>query len=307
MRTPATHAAALALAVLTAGSGLAAAAATAAVAGAADAASRPTTLPGAGVVSSFDGSRIHYRVSGAGAPVVVLVHGWSCDSSYWDAQVPLLAATHTVVTIDLAGHGASEANRSEWSMQAFGRDVAAVVNALPGYPRVVLIGHSMGGPVIAEAAVLLGDRVAGLIGVDTFKAVGLPKPPASDTAQRMAQLRADFPGTTRGMVAGMLFRPDSDPALVRRVADDMAAAPPEVGVPSVIALNEWDGPPVMRRIRAPIVTINADLGPPTPESVIRGFAPGFRVVVVPGSDHFLMMSDPARVNPILEAEIRALQ
>ena len=153
----------------------------------------------------------------------------------------------------------------------------------------------------------LGDRVLGLIGVDTFKAVGLPKPPATETAQRMAQLRADFPAMTRGMVAGMLFRPDSDPALVRRVADDMASAPPEVGVPSVIALNEWDGPPVMSRIRAPIVTINADLGPPTPEAVIRGFAPGFRAVVVPGSDHFLMMSDPARVNPILEAEIRALQ
>ena len=296
MRKLATGVATLALVALTASTGFAA-----------DAASRPTPAPGASVVNSFDGSRIHYRISGAGAPVVVLVHGWSCDSSYWDAQMPLLAANRTVVTIDLAGHGASEANRSEWSMQAFGRDVAAVVDALPGRPRVVLVGHSMGGPVIAEAAVILGDRVLGLIGVDTFKAVGLPKPPATETAQRMAQLRADFPAMTRGMVAGMLFRPDSDPALVRRVADDMASAPPEVGVPSVIALNEWDGPPVMSRIRAPIVTINADLGPPTPEAVIRGFAPGFRAVVVPGSDHFLMMSDPARVNPILEAEIRALQ
>ncbi len=263
--------------------------------------------PGAGVVRSFDGSTIHYRVHGAGEPVVVLVHGWSCDSGYWDAQLPVLATKHTVVTVDLAGHGASVANRREWSMQAFGRDVAAVVEALPGEPRVVLVGHSMGGPVIAEAAVLLGERVAGLIGVDTFKAVGLPKPPADETAKRMTQLRADFPGMTRGIVAGMLFRPDSDPALVRKVADDMASAPPEVGVPSVIALNEWDGPPVMSRIRVPIVTINADLGPPAPEAVIQGFAPGFRAVVVPGSDHFLMMSDPARVNPILEAEIRALQ
>ena len=86
----------------------------------------------------------------------------------------------------------------------------------------------------------------------------------------------------------------------------MAAAPPEVGVPALQALNEWDGAPVMARIRVPIVTINADYGPPSPESVIRGFAPGFRAVIVPGSDHFLMMSDPGRVNPILEAEIRAL-
>lgn len=260
-----------------------------------------------GIVRSFDGAPIHYRMAGSGDPVVVLVHGWSCDSGYWDAQVPVLAARHTVVTLDLAGHGASSAaSRSDWSMRAFGRDVAAVVDALPGRPQVVLVGHSMGGPVIAEAAVVLGDRVTGLIGVDTFKGVGLPKPPAAETAARLAQLRADFPGVTRNLVAGMLFRPDSDPALVRRVADDMASAPPEVGVPALQALNDWDGAPVMGRIRAPIVTINADYGPPTPEAVIRGFAPGFRAVVVPGSDHFLMMSDPARVNPILEAEIRAL-
>jgi pimeloyl-ACP methyl ester carboxylesterase len=262
--------------------------------------------PAASSVRSFDGSRIRYRVTGGG-PVVVLVHGWSCDSSYWDAQLPVLAAQYTVVTVDLAGHGASEATRSEWSMQAFGRDVAAVVEALPGQPRVVLVGHSMGGPVIAEAAVILGERVAGLVGVDTFKGVGLPKPPAAETEARIADLQADFPGVTRGMVAGRLFRPDSDPVLVQRVADDMASAPPAVGVPALRALNDWDGAPVMRRVRAPIVTINADYGPPAPEAVIRGFVPGFRAVVVPGSDHFLMMSDPARVNPILEAEIRALQ
>lgn len=53
-------------------------------------------------------------------------------------------------------------------MNAFGQDVAAVVADLR-LERVILVGHSMGGSVVLEAAQTIGpDRVAGIVLVDAF-------------------------------------------------------------------------------------------------------------------------------------------
>src|SRR5690606_4833658 len=73
-----------------------------------------------------DRVHIDYRVYGQGEPLIVLIHGWSGDASYWRAQVADLSRTYTVVTPNLAGHGASGRNRASWSIEAFGDDVAAV-------------------------------------------------------------------------------------------------------------------------------------------------------------------------------------
>ncbi len=89
---------------------------------------------------------------------MVLIHGWSCDGNYWKEQIAPLKAKYTTVTVDLAGHGASGANRTDWSMGNFGEDVAAVVRQIHNQ-KVVLVGHSMGAPVALEAARRIGDRV----------------------------------------------------------------------------------------------------------------------------------------------------
>ena len=109
-------------------------------------------------VASADGVPIAWRAWGTGDTALVFIHGWSCDSSYWDAQLPVFAKDHRVIALDLAGHGASGLGRKSWTMQAFGEDVAAVVRKA-GAKRVILIGHSMGGPVALEAArrMLKGD------------------------------------------------------------------------------------------------------------------------------------------------------
>ncbi len=120
-----------------------------------------------GTVRSADGTPIHYLVDGSGEPALVLIHGWACDASYWDNQVPAFAATHRVVRVDLAGHGASGAQRARYTVQAFGEDVRAVVEQ-EKLGRVILVGHSMGGDVMLEAARLLPGKVLGLVAVDTL-------------------------------------------------------------------------------------------------------------------------------------------
>jgi pimeloyl-ACP methyl ester carboxylesterase len=85
---------------------------------------------GKGRVASWDNVAISYDVQGEGEPALVFVHGWSCDKSYWRLQVPYFAKRHKVVTIDLGGHGESGIGRETWTMEAFGKDVAAVVEEL---------------------------------------------------------------------------------------------------------------------------------------------------------------------------------
>src|SRR5712692_6781266 len=112
-------------------------------------------------------------------------------------------------------------------MAAFGGDVAAVVQKL-GLEHVILIGHSMGGDVIAEAARKLPGRVTGLVWLDTYKQLGAGRTPEQVQAF-VARLRANFADSTRALVRGM-FLPSSDRSLVERVAAPMSSAPPAVAL-----------------------------------------------------------------------------
>ena len=265
--------------------------------------SPPTVTPGAADVA------IHYEIHGplaGGRPLVVLVHGWSCDSAYWREQLPALLPDHDVVTLDLAGHGASADDRDDFSMRSFGEDVQRVVAALPTTAPVILIGHSMGGPVAAEAARLLGARVRAVIGVDTFATVGLPPPPPAETAVHLAMFERDFVGTTRRFVENSFFRPDAEPALRRWIIEDMAQGNPRVGVAALRALSTWDGVAVLRELSVPVIAINADRSR-TDEARIRALLPHFRLRVLEGTAHFLMLEEPARFNAVLREELLRLR
>jgi pimeloyl-ACP methyl ester carboxylesterase len=264
------------------------------------------------LTNSADGVHIQYHVYGKGEPAVVLVHGWSCDSNYWSAQLDDFKAKYTVVTIDLAGHGASGMNRADWSMKNYGEDVAAVVRQLPN-TQVVLVGHSMGGPVILEAANILQSagadahaKVLGLIGIDTFKEVAEPVMSRQRLDALLKPFQDDFIGTTRKFVSEVMFTKQADPKFVSKVAYDMSLEPPAVAIASIRGLFEVDYPSVLKGLTMPIVAINSDLGKPVDEARIRHVAPTFHMVVIPGTGHFLMMEEPKRFNPVLQQQIAQL-
>ena len=93
----------------------------------------------------------------------VLVHGASHGAWCWDDVAAVLRrAGHRVVTLDLPGHGRRAAESGRASMEAYGRAVADVM-AREGVSRGILVGHSMGGPVIQKAAELARERIAHLV------------------------------------------------------------------------------------------------------------------------------------------------
>jgi pimeloyl-ACP methyl ester carboxylesterase len=270
------------------------------------AAAHPPQDPGTGprLTMSPDGVHIEYRVFGAGEPAVLLVHGWACDANYWNEQFQALQAHYTVVAINLAGHGGSGSNRSDWSISNYAGDVAAVAKQLPNQ-HLVLVGHALGATVALAAAPLLGTRLEGIIAVDALRSVGEPPLPPAEVERRIAPFRADFVGATRKLVSDSLFRRDANHVLVQKVAYDMSLEPPAIAVPTLQNLLSLDLAPLLPAIHVPVYAINSDLMP-TDAARIRKSLPNFSLDVLEHSGHFLMLEDPARFNPLLLKDVAAL-
>jgi len=95
-------------------------------------------------------------------------------------------------------------------MGNYGEDVATVVRQ-DSHRQVVLVGHAMGADVALEASRRIGDRVIGIIAVDSLKSIGLPPMRQREIDQHLAPFRADFVGQTRKYVADRC----SNPARIR--------------------------------------------------------------------------------------------
>jgi len=256
------------------------------------------------VAFSKDATPISYEIYGKGEPTLVFVHGWSCDGRYWKAQVPYFSRKHRVVVLDLAGHGHSGMARTRYTMAAFGEDVRAVTGAA-GARKAILIGHSMGGSVIAEAARLMPERVIGLIGIDTLANVEYPLTP-EELEKMTAPLKKDFGNGSRRFIGEMLS-PQSDPQLREWILADISAAPPAVALSAMKEMMSQyitgDAARVFDGMRIPVVTVNGDLWPVNYEANRRHMF-SFDAIVLKNADHFLMMNRPEEFNPALEKAIR---
>lgn len=119
---------------------------------------RPIHIPGRTV---FVGDREFFvREAGPeGAPVVVLLHGWSFDGEMtFFGVIPDLATRYRVVVPDHRGHGRSDWIREPYDIADVARDVAGVLDAL-SVEGALVFGYSMGGLVAQELARARPDLV----------------------------------------------------------------------------------------------------------------------------------------------------
>jgi pimeloyl-ACP methyl ester carboxylesterase len=99
-------------------------------------------------VTSADGTKIAYKQTGDGPPLV-LIHGGGDSQSLWNSIQPYLASDATVVVPERRGHGDS-GDAEDYSLEREVDDMCAVINSTDGDP--VVFGHSFGGLCALEAA-----------------------------------------------------------------------------------------------------------------------------------------------------------
>ena len=251
--------------------------------------------------TATDGSSIPYEVTGAGDATVVLVHCWMCDRTYWSAQVPVLAERYRTITLDLPGHGEASAGRATWTVGGFGEDVAALLRELD-LNNVVLVGHSMGGPVSLRAAALSPGRVRGIVAVDTLHDAEADV--AAQLAEFLPPFEADYAGTCASFMDAMF--PESGVEEIQATVTAKGCAPERgaVGVALMKDFGNIDNEAWFSAAGVPIRAIQAASNP-TQIETNRKYA-DFDAVTMQGVGHFPHMTRPAEFNPLLLDAIEKL-
>ena len=246
--------------------------------------------------ASVDGLAIHSSTTGTGPATMIFIHGWTCDSSSWVAQVPAFDKKYRVITLDLPGHGKSASPKDgKFSMDLFARAVEAV-RVESKADKVVLVGHSMGAPVIRQYARLYPQHVAALVAVDgplDFR--GFPAPQAGQGPPSMTGpegLKA-----REKMIRGM-FIAETSPALQQHILKMMLGTPEATANGAMAAVFD----PAIRKAdvsTAPALAVYAGTAKlPDPNTTKQVF-PNYEGTQIAGTGHFLMMEKPDEFNRVL--------
>lgn len=241
----------------------------------------------------LDGARIHYASAGRGPSAIVLIHGWTCDHTLWNAQAAALRTRYRVLALDLPGHGRSDP-APDYSMARFARAVHAVL-VKERVRQAVLMGHSMGGAVMLEYARLYPDSVLAIVAVDAVF-------PELEAAKALASWPSRFEGpgaaeARRKMVEGM-FGPATPPEARQKIRKVMLGTRAETAAGAMRGIADLA---VWRedRIDVPFLEIAAAANAYLTVEILRKRFPRAELVRVEGAGHFLHIEKPAEVNRIL--------
>lgn len=243
-------------------------------------------------------------------PTLVLVHGGPgvYDHSYFKPDFAPLAEHTQVVYLDLRGHGRSTwGAAADWSLEACADDVRSFCDTV-GIDRPIVLGHSMGGPIVLLYGARHAGHAAGLIVQSGFARWDPPRlvegfrRVAGDEVAEIA--RRSYTGEEV---------PDSEwdrvyAAFGKRVPDQDRQA----GIPKNLQLNshgmelirQVDIVDQLSRIESPTLVCVGELDPVTPVSAAEEVAAGLpqgraQLEVIAGAGHFTWLDAPDRFWPVV--------
>ncbi len=236
----------------------------------------------------------HVVVQGEGPPIVFL-HALGGQLHAWDGVIAHLPSEHTLVRVDLRGHGRTARGEQPLSVEGWADDVAGLVDRL-GLGAVALVGHSLSTLVAQHLAVTrpgavdrlvlvgalagpadagaIGDRAAQIErdGLDAMADAWLERALAAATRRRLPQLA--------GLARALLLA--NDPAAYAEAMRALGTAPPiehgDIRQPTLVLVGEEDRGTTPEHTRE-----------------LADAIPGARHHVVPGGAHWVMLDQPAEV------------
>jgi pimeloyl-ACP methyl ester carboxylesterase/uncharacterized protein (DUF1684 family) len=252
--------------------------------------------PIAGNYADYNGVRVAYQEQGKGKNVVIFIHGWTCNSDFWQDQMSGLG-DRRLIAIDLPGHGKSDKPKVDYTMDYFAKAIDAVMKKA-GVKRAVLVGHSMGTPVIRQFYRLFPEKVAALVIVD-----GALRPFATKAQieQFTAPLKADYKANSPAFAEGVL-RGVKDESIRNRFKTSSAATPDYVALSAMDAMGD-ESIYKTDAINVPVLAVLADQSfgeQKDIEQFLRSMIPNLDLRMWQGASHFLMMENPSAFNQALK-------
>ncbi|MBN2818363.1 MAG: alpha/beta hydrolase [Bacteroidales bacterium] len=246
---------------------------------------------------------INYFQQGQSDTTLLFLHGWCINARYWEKQVGYFSENYSVYAIDLPGFGKSKAKRTNWTIEEYAKDVTAFIDAV-NLKNVVIIGHSMAGEIMLEAALTNNPKIIGLIGVDNFKIIDV-----AFTPEQMKQmtdffplLEKDFKNSAPAYADMMLFHPTTSKEVKDRVKTDFAKSDSLIGYKTILTQMQYAYNDAQRleQLNYKLYLINSD-GFPTNETGLKNHCKSsFQVETISATGHYPMIEKPTEFNLILE-------
>lgn len=274
-----------------------------------------------------DGTVLAVRDTGpdSARATAVLVHGWTQDHTSWDDVTDELTTARPrirVVAYDGRGHGWSDAGpRGTSTIEQIADDLADVITGLVPHGRVVLAGHSLGGPVIMAFAErhrrLLHERVVGValvatsaagLGKDIFGLSGRVTAPLMVASPMITRMRARSKGSVNFRYPALLaqalrlglYGPGAATKHNRlRTAAQVARSHPATTAELVHEMARHDRIPVLADLDGTPTVVLAGtkdaLCPMAHSRAIAASMPDAELVVYPRAGHMLPYERPVEV------------
>jgi pimeloyl-ACP methyl ester carboxylesterase len=247
---------------------------------------------------SDQGVNIAYSDSGKGDTTLLFVHGWGLNRSYWSNQANYFNKKYRVITIDLPGFGQSGKNRAVWNTEAYGRDVDTVISQLH-LKNVVLIGHSMAGDIVLQAAVNAPDKVIGLVGVDNFKNMGHIATPQEKKEYTVTinEMKHHFKQVATQWFNQNLFYKTTADSIKMRILNDITKADSVIAT-ACIQDDNFDEAKQLISSKKKLYLINSDYAPTDTTGFKTNHIP-YQVFYIHATGHFPMVEKPKEFNTAL--------
>lgn len=248
---------------------------------------------------------IGYSDHGTGLPIVFL-HAFPLNRTMWATQERLLSLQFRIITLDLRGHGESDAPLWRYTLDQSADDVNALLDHLE-IQQALLVGLSMGGYILFAFYRKYAARVKGLILADT-KAQGDTE--EGKTARfQMAQIAyKKGPSAIADVMIPKLLSPATirtNPDLVQQVRAMIEGNQISGIVGDLMAMAERpDSVPLLGQIICPTQIIVGELDQATPPSDARLMAdhiPQARLAIIPNAAHLSNLEQPEAFSQIVSA------
>jgi pimeloyl-ACP methyl ester carboxylesterase len=238
--------------------------------------------------------RLHYQLAGRGR-VLVFIHGNSCDLDFFAPQAAQFAAAHTVLSVDLRGHGQSDKPDWDYTVHGLAEDTAWLCGEL-GIDRAVLVGHSLGGAVAVQLAARHPGLAAGVAALDSALAPH-PGRPSRLTALLGGLRGPEYLKYVRHYFESA-FEPGDAPAVKEDILRRICATPQHVMVSLFEHAGRWDWQTALSCLDIPLLYLLARR-PRGDLARLAELVPGLVTGQTVGSGHFMTLLVPAQVNAML--------
>ena len=246
---------------------------------------------------------INYYQQGQGPTTILFLHGWCIDGSYWEKQIEYFSANYNVYAIDLPGFGKSKAQRTNWTIDEYAKDVIGFIETM-NLKNVVMVGHSMAGEIMLQTALTHKSKITGIVGVDNFKNIDVVFSP-----EQMKQmndffpvLEKDFKNAAPAYADMMLFHPTTPDEVKERVKTDFANSDPAIGFNTITTQMQYGHNDAQRleQLDYKLYLINSDYLPTNETGLQSHCKNSFQIETIPATGHYPMIEKPSEFNSLLD-------